>query len=59
MLAAGMPEELAAGLAELWALAPAGHLAQVLDTVEKVTGRPARSFREFVSDHRATFGGRG
>lgn len=59
MLAAGMPEELAAGLAELWALAPAGHLAQVSDTVERVTGRPARSFREFVSDHRTTFGGRG
>ncbi len=59
MRAAGMPEELAEGLAELWALAPAGHLAQVLDTVERVTGRPARGFREFVSDHRAAFGGRG
>lgn len=59
MLAAGMPEELAEGLAELWALAPAGHLAQVSETVEAVTGRPARTFRQFVDDHRAAFLGEG
>lgn len=30
----------------------AGVFAVVTDTVERVTGRPARSFREFLIDHR-------
>lgn len=55
MTAMGMPEPLADAMNELYALAPAGHLASVLDTVEKVTGRPARSFRQFAKEHAAAF----
>ena len=55
MTAMGMPEPLADAMNELYALAPAGHLAGVLDTVEKDTGHPARSFRQFATDHAATF----
>lgn len=55
MTSMGMPEMLAEAMNELYALAPAGHLAGVLDTVEKVTGRPARSFRQFAQDHARAF----
>ncbi|WP_420404229.1 SDR family oxidoreductase [Nisaea sp.] len=57
MTAMGMTEMLADAMNELYALAPAGHLEGVLDTVEQVTGRPARTFREFARDHAKTFGG--
>jgi uncharacterized protein YbjT (DUF2867 family) len=56
MVAAGMPDVLADAMNELNALAQAGHVAGVLDTVETVTGRPARSFRRFADDHAAAFG---
>jgi uncharacterized protein YbjT (DUF2867 family) len=55
MMAAGVPETLANAMNELYALAPAGHLAGVLDTVAKVTGRPARTFRQFAQEHSAFF----
>lgn len=55
MTSMGMPEMLAEAMNELYALAPAGHLAGVLDTVEKVTGRPGRSFRQFAQDHARAF----
>ncbi|ADZ69045.1 SDR family oxidoreductase [Polymorphum gilvum] len=55
MTSMGMPEMLAEAMNELYALAPAGHLAGVLDTVEKVTGRPARSFWQFAQDHARAF----
>ncbi|HQR54490.1 MAG TPA: SDR family oxidoreductase [Burkholderiaceae bacterium] len=55
MTLAGMPEALADAMNELNALAQAGHAAGVLDTVESVTGRPARSFRHFANDHAAAF----
>ena len=32
-----------------------GRTAPVTDTVEAVTGRPARDFRQWVADHRAAF----
>lgn len=51
MTAMGMTETLADAMNELYALAPAGHLEGVLDTVEQVTGRPARTFQEFARDH--------
>ncbi|MFD0387417.1 hypothetical protein ACFQ4K_05575 [Tistrella bauzanensis] len=57
MTSMGMPDALADAMNELYALAPAGHLAGVLDTVEQVTGRPARTFQEFARDHAKTFGG--
>lgn len=56
MVAAGMPDALADAMNELNALAQAGHAAGVLDTIETVTGRPARSFRRFAEDHAAAFG---
>jgi len=55
MTAAGMPEKLADMMNELYALGPAGHLAYVADTVERVTGHPPRSFRQFAMDHAAAF----
>ena len=57
MIAAGMPEKLADLMNELYALGPAGHLAYVADTVEVVTGRRPRAFRQFVEDHAAAFKG--
>lgn len=53
----GMPDALADAMNELYALAPAGHLAGVLNTVDKVTGRPARSFRQFAHNHAKVFSG--
>ena len=56
MTGMGMPESLADAMNELYALAPPGYLAGVLDTVPKVTGRPARTFAEFAKAHAAAFG---
>jgi len=57
MMSAGMPEKLADLMNELYALGPAGHLAYVADTVEAVTGRRPRTFRQFAEDHAAAFKG--
>ncbi len=57
MMAAGMQEKLADMMNELYALGPAGHLAYVADTVERVTGHAPRSFRQFAEDHAAAFKG--
>lgn len=57
MMSAGMPEKLADLMNELYALGPAGHLAYVADTVEAVTGRRPRTFRQFAEDHVAAFKG--
>lgn len=55
MTGMGMPQSLADAMNELYALAPAGHLAGVLDTVQAVTGRPPRTFVEFAEDHAFAF----
>jgi uncharacterized protein YbjT (DUF2867 family) len=55
MTSMGVPESLADAMNELYALAPQGHLAGVVDTVEMVTGRPARTFAEFAKDHASAF----
>ena len=55
MMAMGMNEALADAMNEVNAFAPAGHMAGVLDTVARVTGRPARSFRQFAQEYSATF----
>jgi hypothetical protein len=34
-----------------------GHPEPVFDGVERVTGRPARTFREWARDHAGEFGG--
>ena len=57
MVSAGMPEKLAELMNELYALGPAGHLVCAVDTVEKVTGRPPRSFRQFAEDYATAFRG--
>ncbi len=57
MMSAEMPEKLADLMNELYALGPAGHLAYVADTVEEVTGRRPRTFRQFAEDHAAAFKG--
>ncbi|GAA2913094.1 NAD(P)H-binding protein [Streptomyces thioluteus] len=50
LTAAGMPAEFAGMLAELDRAIAAGAEDRVLDTVERVTGRPARSFRRHVEE---------
>lgn len=57
MMAAGLPEKLADLMNELYALGPEGHLAYIMDTVEKVTGQPPRSFRQFAQDYASAFKG--
>jgi uncharacterized protein YbjT (DUF2867 family) len=56
LLAAGVPEWPAEGLVELarYVFAP-GHAAEVFDTVERLTGRPARSWDDWLRDHAAAF----
>lgn len=52
-----LPPETVDGVLESYAqaLASGTFRAHVLDTVETVLGRPARTFREFVTDHAASF----
>ncbi|MFJ2868017.1 NAD(P)H-binding protein [Kitasatospora sp. NPDC087314] len=57
MLAAGWDQWRAEGMVELYGLYAAGHAAEVSSDVEKLTGRPARSFAEFAAEHAAVFGG--
>jgi uncharacterized protein YbjT (DUF2867 family) len=56
---AGLPGWLVDALVEGNRLLAAGHGATVTDEVARVTGRPPRTFDQFVADHRAAFGGRG
>lgn len=55
MTGMGMPQSLADAMNELYALAPAGHLAGVVDTVQAVTGGPPRTFVEFARDYASAF----
>jgi uncharacterized protein YbjT (DUF2867 family) len=50
----GMPPALAKMLLDAWAVA-VGRPAWVTTTVEEVTGRPARCFREWAADNLAAF----
>lgn len=52
MAANGLPEGFAVALMERYARGGAGI---VTDTVERVLGRPARTFAEWVDEHRAAF----
>lgn len=54
---AGLPDWLADSLVGLYHMVRGGHMATVTNEVEKATGRPARSYRDFVEDHRAVFAG--
>jgi uncharacterized protein YbjT (DUF2867 family) len=53
MTANGLPEAFAVALMERYAR---GGADIVTDTVERVLGRPARTFAEWVDEHRAAFG---
>jgi len=54
----GLPEHLALHLLTMAELHRAGRYDRLTDGVERVTGRPATSVREFVSLHADQFGGR-
>jgi hypothetical protein len=54
---AGLPEHLTLHLLTMAELHRAGRYDRLTDGVERVTGRPATSVREFVSLHADQFGG--
>src|SRR6516162_6492961 len=54
----GLPEHLTRHLVTMAELNRAGRYDRMTDGVERVTGRPAMSVREFVSLHAEEFGGR-
>jgi NAD(P)H dehydrogenase (quinone) len=53
----GLPEHLARHVVTMGELHRAGRYDRLADGVERVTGRPAMSVREFVSLHAGEFGG--
>jgi uncharacterized protein YbjT (DUF2867 family) len=55
---AGLPEHVRKHLVTMAALHRAGRYDRMADGVERVTGRPPMSVREFVSLHAEEFGGR-
>ena len=55
---AGLPEHLTHHLVTMAELNSAGRYDRMTDGVQRVTGRPAMSVREFVSLHAEEFGGR-
>jgi uncharacterized protein YbjT (DUF2867 family) len=55
---AGLPEHLTRHLVTMAELNRTGRYDRMADGVERVTGRPAMSVREFVSLHADEFGGR-
>jgi hypothetical protein len=55
---AGLPEHLIHHLVTMAALHRAGRYDRMADGVERVTGRPAMSVRDFVALHAEEFGGR-
>jgi NAD(P)H dehydrogenase (quinone) len=54
----GMPEHLTGHLLAMGALHRAGRYDRQTDGVQRMTGHPAMSVREFVSLHAEEFGGR-
>ena len=54
----GLPEHLSRHLVAMAELHRAGRYDRLADGVERLTGRPAMSVREFVSLHANEFGGR-
>ncbi|PYC46842.1 NAD(P)-dependent oxidoreductase [Litorivita pollutaquae] len=55
MVAGGMQDEVASAMVELASIAPKGYLGGIETTVSDVLGRPARSFRDFVTENRDAF----
>jgi uncharacterized protein YbjT (DUF2867 family) len=55
LVASGQPEWQATALLELNTYARQGHASVVTDTVQRLTGRPARTLEEWFRDHAAAF----
>jgi hypothetical protein len=55
MRQSGMPEWNVRVVSELLGYFASGAAATVTDTIPRVLGRPAISFEQFASDHRAAF----
>jgi uncharacterized protein YbjT (DUF2867 family) len=55
LVASGQPEWQAAALLELNTYARQGHASVVTDTIQRITGRPARTLEEWFKDHAAAF----
>ncbi len=53
---AGLPDWLADAVVALYQTTRNGHAATVTNTVEQVTGRPARDYRQVAEAHRDDFG---
>jgi uncharacterized protein YbjT (DUF2867 family) len=51
----GVPEPMLSGFLELFAMEKAGGAALVTDHVERVTGKPPRSFADFARDYAAAW----
>lgn len=56
MVDAGLPPHIAHMNAQAVTLFADGDSDWVTDDVHRVTGRPPRSFAEFVGDHESAFG---
>ena len=54
MLGAGMPEWMTDAMMDLHAIDKAGYAAAVTADVAELTGRPGRSFEEFVAENAAS-----
>ncbi|MGH8068786.1 MAG: SDR family oxidoreductase [Candidatus Entotheonellia bacterium] len=57
LLASGMPEWHVDVQVDFSAALGAGHASTVTDTVEAVTGKPPRTFEQFIREHMALFTG--
>ncbi|WP_242926801.1 SDR family oxidoreductase [Pontibacter vulgaris] len=55
MLSQSMPEWMANAMLELYGVYKSGYGCHVTDTVQRVVGRPARSFLHFVQDYNHCF----
>lgn len=55
MLDSGMPEWTARAIAELYSVFATGVYANTNDNVQKITGRPARTFADWANDHRSAW----
>lgn len=51
----GLPDWLSESVVAAYQAIREGHLATVTGFVEELTGRPARTYREFAAANRATF----
>ena len=52
---AGVPDWMADSVVATYQQIRAGHAATVTDGVQRLSGRPARSYREFAEEHRGDF----